>query len=124
MSAIGRKVWAIAGGRIPLESTGREPAFTSFDQLCVLNATDREARVALTIYYADREPVGPYELTVAARRVRHVRVNDLIDPLAVPLDADYAAVVESNVPVVIQFTRQDTRQAENALMSLAAFPVD
>jgi hypothetical protein len=47
-----------------------------------------------------------------------------IDPLAVPLDVDYAVIVESDVAVVVQFTRQDTRQAENAIMTTMAFPVD
>jgi hypothetical protein len=113
----------VVGGHIPFESTGHEPEFTSFEQLCVLNAADKDAHLEITLYYADRDPVGPYPLVVGARRVRHVRFNDLIDPEAMPLDVDYAAVVESDVPVVVQFIRQDTRQAENALFSTPAFPI-
>ncbi|HOF88602.1 MAG TPA: sensory rhodopsin transducer [Armatimonadota bacterium] len=120
---IGRTVWAIPGGHIPLESSGREPEHLSQEQLCVLNATDQDAHLRITIYYTDRDPVGPYPLTVAARRTRHVRYNDLIAPEAIPLDCDYASVVESDVPVVVQVIRQDTSQAENALMSVIAFPV-
>ena len=122
--AIGRTRWAVAGGHVPFGTTGREPAMTSRDELCVLNAGDAEATLALTVLYADRDPVGPYHVTVAARRVRRVRVNDLIDPLPVPLDVPHALVVESDVPVVVQWTRQDTRQAALAQMGGLAFPLD
>lgn len=121
MKTIGRTSWAIAGGHIPLESNGHEPAFTSRDTLCLLNTTDEEAHVELTLFYSDREPVGPYKLTVAARRVRHVRFNDLIDPEAMPLDTDYGSVIHSDVPLVVQFTRQDTSQAANAILSVMGF---
>jgi hypothetical protein len=124
VKTIGRTAWAIAGGHIPSRSNGYEPEFTSHDMLCLLNTTDQEAHVEITLFYADREPVGPYRLKVAARRTRHVRLNDLIDPEAIPLDTDYASVIESNIPIVVQFSRRDTSQAENAILSTMAFPVD
>jgi len=124
MTAIGRRRWAIAGGHIPLRTTGPEPECTSSDTLCVLNAADAEAVVKITIFYADREPVGPYQLAVLPRRVRQVRFNDLIDPEAMPLDTDYALIVESSVPVVVQFSRRDTSQAENAIATTLAYPAD
>ncbi|WP_428961210.1 sensory rhodopsin transducer [Micromonospora fluostatini] len=109
MPDLGARTWVVPGGHIPFPSTGPEPEFTGFDQLCVLNATDSEAELELTVYYEDTEPVGPYRLRVGARRVRHVRVNDLIDPEAVRLDRPYGCVLRSGVPVVVQFLRQDTR---------------
>ena len=77
----------------------------------------------ITIYYSDREPVGPYEIRVAAQRVKQVRFNDLIDPEVIPLDIDYAAVIHSSMPVVVQFTRFDSSQAENAVATTIAVPV-
>jgi hypothetical protein len=123
MKTIGHKVWAIPGGFIPLQSTGREPEFTSHDKLCFLNTSDREATVEITFFYTDRDPIGPYEVTISPQRLRNVRVNDLIDPEAVPLETDYACVIEANVPIVVQFIHQDTRQAENAIFGTMAFPV-
>jgi hypothetical protein len=123
MKAIGHKVWAIAGGHIPPSSIGHEPECTSRDELFVLNAARREARMELTIYYTDREPVGPYKLKVAAQRVRRVRFNDLIDPEAMPLDVDYGVVIRANVPIVVQFSRLDTSQPSAAIASTMAFPV-
>jgi hypothetical protein len=121
MRTIGAKVWAIPGGHMPLRSSGEEPRHTSRDELCVLNAGHSDVSLQLTIYYEDREPIGPYPLKVAAQRVRHVRFNDLIDPQALPLDTPYAALLVADHPVVVQFTRHDTSQAANAIATTLAF---
>ena len=118
---IGHRRWAIAEGYIPGWSHGPEPQFTSHETACLLNASDEEARVEITVYFSDREPVGPYRLTVPARRTLHVRFNELDDPEPIPKDTDYATVIESDVPVVVQHTRLDSRQAENALLSTVAY---
>ncbi|GAB4102411.1 sensory rhodopsin transducer [Micromonospora taraxaci] len=123
MPDVGACLWVVPGGHIPFPSNGPEPEFTGFDQLCVLNTTDRRADVELHIYYEDAEPVGPYALPVDARRVRHVRLNDLIDPEAVRLDRPYGALLRSPVPVVVQFLRQDTRlPGVVALAATMAYP--
>jgi hypothetical protein len=119
---IGHTRWAIAEGYIPRESHGPLPEMLSHETACLLNATDQDADVAITIYFADREPAGPYRIRVPARRTRHVRFNDLDDPEPIPRGTDYASVIESDVPIVVQHTRLDSRQAENALLSTVAFP--
>jgi hypothetical protein len=121
---IGHRRWSIAEGYIPDWSTGPEPQFTSHETACLLNTADEEANVEITIYFSDREPAGPYQVTVPARRTLHVRFNDLEDPEPVPRDTDYASVIESNVPIVVQHTRLDSRQAENALLSTIAYAGD
>jgi hypothetical protein len=77
--------------------------------------------VAITIFFGDREPVGPYRVTVGARRTLHLRFNDLADPQPVPPDTDYASVFESDVPIIVQHTRLDSRRAELALLSTMAY---
>lgn len=120
--SIGAKTWVIAEGYIPKESHGPEPQMTSHETVCLLNCSDNDAHVEITIYYKDREPVGPYRLIVSARRTRHVRFNDLREPEMIPRDTDYSSVIESDVPVVAQHTRLDSRQANNALLSTVAYP--
>jgi hypothetical protein len=120
--SVGHKVWAIAEGYIPGESSGPE-AMESHETLCFLNSSDRDARVEITVYFADRDPVGPYRVEVAAERTLHLWTSDLSDPEPVPKDTDYACVIRSDVPLVVQHTRLDSRQAENALLSTVAFPV-
>jgi hypothetical protein len=121
ISPIGCKRWAIAEGYIPGWSHGPEPQFTSHETVCLLNASDEDAHVSITVYFTDREPSGPYRITVPARRTKHVRFNNLTDPEPIPLDTDYASVIESDVPIVVQHTRLDSRQAENALLSTIAY---
>ena len=111
---IGKRTWAIAGSRIPLAQSGPEPAFTSHDSLWMLNITDEDLDVEVMIYFADREPIGPFALELDARRVRDVRINDLIDPRPVPLEKDYGILVEASGPIVVSFTQMDTGQAANA----------
>ncbi|MEW6636638.1 MAG: sensory rhodopsin transducer [Actinomycetota bacterium] len=118
---IGRKRWAIAEGYIPSWSNGPEPQFTSHETACILNASGEEAHVEITVFFSDRGPVGPYRLTVPARRTLHLRFNELEDPEPVPVDTDFASVIESDVPIVVQHTRLDSRQAENALLSTVAY---
>ena len=64
---IGRRRWAIAEGYIPSRSHGPEPQMTSHETACVLNPDDQDAHVAITVFFADREPAGPYRVTVPAR---------------------------------------------------------
>ncbi len=123
-TAIGRTRWAIAEGWIPPYSHGPEPQMTSHETACLLNTSDQDAHVHIRVYFSNREPVGPYEVTVPARRTRHVRFNDLTQPEPIPRGTDYATVIDSDVPIVVQHTRLDSRQAENALLTTMAFPLD
>lgn len=121
MEHLGQRRWVIAEGFIPAGSTGPEPEMRSHETACILNTGDDDAHVRMTLFFADREPVGPYSVTVAARRTLHLRFNELDDPEPVPVATDYASVLESDVPVVVQHTRLDSRQAENALLSTIAY---
>jgi hypothetical protein len=123
-NAIGRRTWAIAEGYIPPASTGSSREMTSQETACILNATDDVARVEITVYFADREPAGPYVFTVGARRTRHLRFNEFADPEPVPKGTDFSSVIVSSVPVVVQHTRLDSRQPALALLSTIAYPLD
>jgi hypothetical protein len=122
--AMGHKRWAIAEGYIPRGSHGPEPQMTSHETACLLNTSDGDAQVKITVFFADREPAGPYRVIVPARRTKHVRFNDLTKPEPIPLNTDFASLIESDVPIVVQHTRLDSRQAENALMTTIAFGED
>jgi len=97
-AAIGRRRWAVAEGYIPPWSHGPQPAMASHESVSLLNAGPVDAHVAVTLYFSDREPV--------------------------PQGTEYSSVIESDVPIVVQHTRLDSRQAENALMTTVAFPAD
>src|SRR5204862_7258935 len=121
---VGKTRWAIAEGWIPDSSHGPEPEMLSHETACILNAGDADAHVEITVYFKDREPAGPYRVTVPARRTLHLRFNELEDPEPVPHDTEYASLIESDVPIVVQHTRLDSRQDANALLSTVAFAAD
>lgn len=121
---IGRRRWAIAEGYIPGRSTGPEPEMASHETACLLNAGDADAHVEITVLFENREPAGPYRVTLPARRTLHQRFNELDDPEPIPRDTPYASVIESDVPIVVQHTRLDSRQSENALLTTIAFAAE
>lgn len=118
---IGKKVWAIPEGYIPAWSNGPAAEFTSHEAACILNTGDEEAQVELTIYFADRDPAGPYVIRIGPKRTLHLRFNELKNPESIPLGTSYSSVFLSNVPIVVQHTRLDSRQSENALLTTIAY---
>ena len=119
--AAGHRRWVIPEGYLPAESHGPAPEMTSHGSIAVLNASDQPANLTITIFFSDREPVGPYHEQVPPRRTRHLRFNNLKEPEPVPLATEFSSIVESDVPIVVQHTRLDSRQSENALMTTMAF---
>jgi hypothetical protein len=124
MESIGRTMWAIPEGYIPGKRHGAAPEMTSHEACCILNASEKDAHVSITIFFEDCGPVGPYKFTVLARHTKHLRFNNFDNPEKIPPDAPYSSLVESDMPVVVQHTRLDSRQAENALLTTIAFPCD
>jgi hypothetical protein len=120
MGAIGHRRWAIAEGWIPSQGSFADPALMSHETACMLNAGDETAHVRITVFYADRESVA-YHVTIPPRRTLHQRFNDLNDPEPIPRDTAYSSVFESNVPIVVQHTRLDSRRPEVSLLSTIAY---
>ncbi|KON81416.1 sensory rhodopsin transducer [Azoarcus sp. PA01] len=121
MDPIGKRRWAIAEGYIPPSSTDDSYELKSHEAACILNAGDRPAQVEITIFFADREPAGPYLLTVPARRTCHLRFDELDHPEPIPVNTPYSSVIESTEPVVVQHTRLDSRKAALALLTTIAY---
>ena len=94
--------------------------YVSHEAICVLNTGDVDAQMTVTFYFEDREPIVTAGLSCAARRTNHIRMDKLA---VVPAGVPYAALVESNVPIVVQYSRLDTTQANNGLITTIAYPV-
>ena len=123
MEAIGMKVWVIAEGYIPSYSHGPTPQLESHETACILNTSDETANIEIMVFFTDREPAGPYKIKVSPRRTLHLRFNNLKDPEPIPFGTEFASVLTSDVPIVVQHTRLDSRQSENALMTTVAYAV-
>ncbi|MDF2669783.1 MAG: hypothetical protein K0R67_2089 [Paenibacillus sp.] len=119
--AHGNKIWFIPDGYIPPTSSG---SLESHESICVLNTSSEEAILTVTIFFEDREPLEDIQVIVPARRTRHIRTNGLQhEGEFIPVGVPYAAQVVSTVSVIIQYSRLDATQAENALMSVMAYPL-
>jgi hypothetical protein len=121
VAEIGKRSWVIADGYCPSRSSGDDPAMISHEAACMLNAGDEAARVSFTVFFSDQEPLGPTDVVIPARRILHQNLAQL-PGLTVPKDTDYSVLIESDQPIVVQHTRLDSRQAENAVMTTIAFP--
>jgi len=95
--------------------------YVSHEAIFVLNVNDKDANLTVTFYFEDREPIVKEGLKCGARRTNHIRMDKLG---AVEMGVPYAALVHSDVPVVVQYSRLDTTQAENGLITTIAFAVE
>jgi hypothetical protein len=121
--AVGATQWVIADGWIPPRSSGPQPEMYSHDSANMLNSGPVPAEVELLIFFTDRDPIGPYRVTIGAQRSMHLAFNTLDDPEPFPHDVDFSALITSSVPIVVQQTRVDTRQSELAVSSAMAYPI-
>ena len=118
-----QKKWLIPDMYYPSQSVPG-PVF-SHEAVCVLNTTDTDAEVDITLYFEDQEPMALSRTVCPARRTAHIRM-DLIRTEAggaVPQDVPYAAVVTSNVDLAVQYSRADARQEALAMMTAVICPV-
>jgi hypothetical protein len=116
----GRLRWYVPDAYLPSESSHGVP---SHESACLLNAGTRDARVRFVFFFEDREPVGPVELVLEARRTRHVRLDEpaAIGGVELPRGVPYAYTVESDVPVVLQHSRLDTSAGAYTLFTTVAY---
>ncbi len=123
--AAGRRRWAIAEGYLagPSEILDDEELgehTSKHETLFLLNAGDEPAEVAITIYFADRGPLGPYAFTVASRRTRQILLQELDEPV-IPRGKDFASLIESDRPIVVLATRRRTSRPDDAPLTKIAF---
>ena len=106
-------------GFLPGESVGAP----SHEAACLLNIDDRDARVRLTFYFENREPLGPVEVLLPHGRTRHLRLDDptSLGGLELPRDVPYAYAVESDIPIVVQHSRLDTSSGGYTLFTTIAY---
>jgi hypothetical protein len=116
----GARVWLVPDGFIPEGSTGSQE---SHEAICVLNTSAEQARLSISFYFEDRDPVKDVVVIVPPERTRHIR-TDKMDGVGIPRGVPYAVRVESSVPVTVQCSRMDTTQPALSLMTAMAYPVE
>ena len=118
----GKNIWIIPDGFIPVVSNGPE---VSHEAVCVLNLGDTDAKINISVYFENDEPMEDFFAECGKKRTNHIRLDKIVDKnnKKIPSGVPYALKVESDVPVVVQHTRMDTTEAERSLMTTMAFPL-
>jgi len=119
MEGYGKKVWLIPDMYWP-EVTSEGP-YVSHEAVCVLNTGSNDANISIKVFFEDQEPVEFDSVICKAQRTHHIRMDKLNPTKSLGKGKAYAALVISDVPVVVQYTRVDTTQAENAIMTSIAY---
>lgn len=121
--AMGHTTWFIPDCYWPEITTAGH--YVSHESICVLNTGDADAQLSITLYFEDRAPMEGFGAVCGAQRTHHVRMDKLKDKegAAVPMGVPYAAMVVSSAPIIVQYSRLDTTQPNEAMMSTIAHPL-
>lgn len=112
---LGKKTWIFADGDLPPQ--GKEEPL-GHEALMVLNTSEADAHLNLDIFFEDKDPVMGVKLAVPKQRVNCFRMDFPIgeQKIKIPL-GQYALVVNSDVPIIVNFGRLDRRK------DMAYYPV-
>ena len=104
----GKKVWIFPDAELPPEGVNIIPGHES---VIITNVTNEVAKVKFTLLYEVDEPVT-FMAEVQPMRVRCLRSNREEDFGAYTAEEgkQYAIMLESNVPIVAQYGRAETRE--------------
>lgn len=123
MKEYGKKTWLIPDCFLNSKSRNQS---VSHEAICVINTTGRDAKMKFTLYFEDREAMTCFGAECPAMKTHHVRMDKIVGENGekIPRDTPYAALVESDTPIVVQYSRLDTSEVEMALMTTIAYPVE
>ncbi|MHB1274950.1 MAG: sensory rhodopsin transducer [Candidatus Humimicrobiaceae bacterium] len=116
----GRNVWLFPDGELP------EPDMNSLLQaheaLIILNTSGKDAKMKMSLYFTDKDPVENIALEVKAKRVKCIRLDkpEEIGGVKIPYHVQYALRLESDVKVAATFGRLDTSSEKMAFYVGAA----
>ena len=97
--------------------------YVSHEAICVVNTGDKDAEIDLTLYFEDQDPIKGFKAVCGAERTNHIRLDKIVDANGnhIPMGKPYAIWAVSSVPVVMQYSRLDTTQANETLMTTIAY---
>ena len=124
MKVYGKTTWLIADTFLNSKSKNEN---LSHEAICVLNTSSTDATIKLTLFFEDRECMeGQFTSFCGAKKTHHIRMDKIrsADGNPIPHDVPYAVLLESDVPVVAQYSRLDTSAGGMALMTTIAYPVE
>lgn len=118
----GSTTWFVPDAYYPEISNGH---YVSHEAICVLNPGNEDAIITITLYFEDKDKLEGFTAECKAERTNHIRLDKLknVNGQSIPAGVPYAMLVKSTLPVIVQYSRLDTTQAEMALMTTMAYSV-
>lgn len=123
MAQLGKKTWLIPDMYWP-EQTVDGSYYVSHEAICVLNTSEKDCEILITYYFEDSDPVQIAPILCKAKRTNHLRMDRINPKNGFAKGTPYAAVINSSIPVVVQYTRVDCTQEANSIMTTIAYPID
>ena len=104
----GSNVWLFPDGELP--EPDKNSPYQAHEALIILNTSDKDAKIKMNIFFADKDPVENIALEVKAKRVKCIRLDkaEEIGGVVIPRHVQYALRLESNVKIAVTFGRLDT----------------
>ncbi|MFT9846576.1 sensory rhodopsin transducer [Aneurinibacillus sp. REN35] len=116
----GKLHWIFPDGELPPPG---DSELKGHESIIVLNMSKTPATVEVTLFFTDREPVCAKLESVDGERVRCFRMDNPADigGNVIPKETQYAIKLESDVPIIAQYGRLDTRQVNMAFYTTMGF---
>ena len=120
MNGDGSLVWVFPDLEMPPEG---DSLLKGHESIIILNMNDQVANIKITLYFADRDPIRDIPVTVEANRVRCLRTNNPDDfgGIHIEREIQYAMKLTSDIPIVAQYGRLDTRQSNMAFYTVMGY---
>jgi hypothetical protein len=112
MTSGGARTWYFPDGYLPEKQTGAGGP-EAHEALMLLNVSGQDADVELDFYFEGHAPEKGIKVSVGSERVKTLRLDHPEEIGGVQLAplTQYAIRVRSSIPIVAQFGRLDTTQA-------------
>jgi len=117
----GNFTWVVPDGWLPPK--GGQGDLVNHESLMILNTGKKKAHVKIDIYFDDRPPVLGLPVEIGAERIKAIRLDDPGQMgFDLPRATQYALRIRSDVRIIVQYGRMDTRQPNLAYYGTMAFP--
>lgn len=117
---LGKKIWALGDGFM---NDARDERFESHEALCVLNVSGNKAKIEISVFFEDKEPLTGFFAECENNRTNHIRLDKIVNKNGeqVPYNTPYALILQSDEPIIVQHSRMDVSQANMTLMTTIAY---
>lgn len=120
-SSSGAKKWFFPDGYLP--EPDDSPVAPSHETISIMNPSEEKATIEVTVYFEDREPIEDVKLEVGGQRDMHFRLDrfEQYTGIELPKETPYGLRLISDVKVICQLSRMDTRNHNLSLFTTSGY---